>query len=41
MINCNSRRRAFFEKAARQYPFHRSLTKKRKVLDLLLSSASL
>jgi hypothetical protein len=39
--NRNSKRRAFFERAARQYPFHRSLTKKRKLLDLLLSSASL
>jgi hypothetical protein len=41
MINRNSRRRAFFEKAARQHPFHRSLTRKRKLLDLLLSSSSL
>jgi GH24 family phage-related lysozyme (muramidase) len=40
MINRNSRRRALFEKAARQFPFHRSLTKKRKLLDLLVSSSS-
>jgi GH24 family phage-related lysozyme (muramidase) len=39
--NRNSKRKAFFERAARQHPFHRSLTKKRKLLDLLLSSSSL
>ena len=37
----NAARKALFEKAARQYPFHRSLTRKRKLLDLLLSGASL
>ena len=41
MINRNSKRRALFERAVRQFPFHRSLTKKRKLLDLLLNSSSL
>jgi len=39
--NRNTARKAFFERAARLYPFHRSLTKKRKLLDLLLNSSSL
>jgi len=37
----NARRKALFEKAARQFPFHQSLTRKRKLLDLLVSSSSL